>query len=69
MLYIQLIDAISVESESVAPNIVFDFNAQAQVIGIEIEDASKYVDLAKLEVSALPFADLIFRKNSRVALA
>ncbi len=61
LLYIQLTDAVSVESEAVAPTIVLDFNEQAQVI--EIEDASKYVDLAKLEVAALPFVDLIFRKN------
>jgi uncharacterized protein YuzE len=69
MLYIQFVDAISVESEEVAPNIVLDFGENARVIGIEIEDASKLIDLSKLELSALPLANLIVMKNEVPALA
>jgi len=59
MLYIKLVNRVSTESEEVASGIVLDFDEQNQVIGIEIEDASTFVDLARLEVSALPIANLI----------
>lgn len=68
MLYIKLSEGISTESEEVAPGIVLDFNEQNQVVGIEIEDASKFIDLSRLEVSALPIADLILRKAESVGV-
>jgi len=59
MLYIKLVDRPSAESEEVAPNIVLDFDDHNQVVGIEIEGASTFIDLSRLEVSALPIANLI----------
>ncbi|KAA0229584.1 DUF2283 domain-containing protein [bacterium] len=67
MLYLKLADKISVESEEVAPGIVLDYDDQNQVIGIEIEDASRLVDLSRLEVSALPLANLTFSKEALIA--
>lgn len=66
MLYIKLTDKVCTESEEVAPGIVLDFGERNQVIGIEIEDASKFIDLSRLEVSALPLADLIFSQRAPV---
>lgn len=66
MLYLELFASVSVESEEVAPGIVLDFDQNNQVIGIEIEDASTFIDLSKLELSALPIADLILRKEIAV---
>jgi len=63
MLYIELAPGVSRESEEVAPGIVLDFDDQNKVIGIEIEDASTFVDLARLEVSALPIANLILSQE------
>jgi uncharacterized protein YuzE len=63
MLYIKLADGISTESEEVAPGIVLDFNERNQVIGIEIEDASTFIDLSRLEVSALPVANLVLSER------
>ena len=63
MLYIKLVDRTSIESEEVAPGIVLDFDEHHQVIGIEIEDASKSIDLSRLEVLALPIANLIFSER------
>jgi uncharacterized protein YuzE len=54
---------VSTESEEVAPGIVFDFDEHNRVIGIEIEDASMFIDLSRLEVSALPIAHLILNKE------
>lgn len=67
MLYIKLAAKVSAESEEVAPGIVLDYDDQNQVIGIEIEDASRIVDLSRLEVSALPLANLVFSKDALAA--
>jgi uncharacterized protein YuzE len=63
MLYIKLADGISIESEEVAPGIVLDFDEQNRCIGVEIEDASKFIDLSRLELRALPVADLILSER------
>ena len=63
MLYIKLADGISIESEEVAPGIVLDFDEQNRVIGVEVEDASKFIDLSRLELRALPVVDLILSER------
>ena len=63
MLYIKLTNGVSTESEEVAPGIVLDFDERNQVVGIEIENASTFIDLSRLEVSALPIANLILSKK------
>jgi len=67
MLYIELSNGVSIESEEVAPGIVLDFNERNQVIGIEIEDASQFIDLSTLELLALPLTNLVFSKPVPVA--
>jgi uncharacterized protein YuzE len=59
MLYIKLADGVSMESEEVAPGIVLDFDEGNRAIGIEIEEASTFIDLSRLEVVALPIVNLI----------
>ena len=63
MLHIKLAEGITVESEEVAPGLVLDFDEDNRIIGIEVEDASKTVDLSRLELRALPIADLLFRER------
>jgi len=43
MLYIKLGCGASKESEEVSDGIVFDYNEDSRIIGIEIEDASKLI--------------------------
>lgn len=69
MLYIQLIDTISTESEEVVPNIVLDFDENNRVIGIEIEDASTHIDLSTLEISAVPITSLVLNKQQTMVTA
>lgn len=59
MLYIKLADGVSTESEEVAPGIVLDFDEHNHVIGVEIEDASKFIELSRLELKALPIVNLM----------
>ena len=63
MLYIKLADSVSAESAEVAPGVVLDFDENNRAVGIEIEDASKFIDLSRLEVLALPIANLILSEK------
>lgn len=63
MLYIKLVNRPSTESEEVAPSIVLDFDERNQVVGIEIEAASTFIDLSRLEVTALPIANLVLSER------
>ena len=64
MLYVKLVERPSVESEEVAPNIVLDFDEHKQVVGIEIENASTFIDLSHLEVAALPLVDFLVSERA-----
>lgn len=55
---------MSSESEEIVPGVVLDFDARYRVIGIKIEDASKVVDLSRLELRSLPLANLILTGSS-----
>lgn len=67
MLYIELVRRVSTDSAEVSSGIVLDFDESKQVVGIEIEDASKSIDLSRIEMSALPIADLIVRERMPLA--
>jgi uncharacterized protein YuzE len=58
MLHIKLATGESTESEEVAPGIALDFDQHNRVIGVEIEDASMFVDLSQLELKTLPITTL-----------
>jgi uncharacterized protein YuzE len=53
-LYIDLSEKTSVDSLEVAPGVVLDFDASGQLVGIDIDRASRVANLAQLEVTALP---------------
>ena len=62
MLYIQWMPGTSSESEEVSPGVVLDYDAQNRVVGIEIEDASRKIDLTRLEINALPLLNLVLHQ-------
>jgi len=64
MLYIKLAEGVSTESEEVAKGVVLGLGEHNRVIGIEIEDASKFIDLSRLEVLALPIANLVLSERA-----
>lgn len=55
-LYIDLAEREASESQEVADGVVVDFDSQGHIVGIDIEDASKIVNLSRLETDSLPFA-------------
>jgi len=55
-LYIDLADRPSAESRQVAPGVVLDFDAEGVLVGIDIDHASRKLDLSRVETIALPVA-------------
>ena len=53
-LYIELSHNSSSDSQEVTPGVVLDFDEQGQFVGIDIDNASKTVDLSRLETEGLP---------------
>ena len=56
-LYIDLSEKTSIDSREVVPGVVLDFDAQGNLVGIDIDHASKVVNLSRLEARELPLAD------------
>jgi len=53
-LYIDLSEKTSAESLEVAPGIVVDFDENNNIVGIDIDRASKILNLSELEVADIP---------------
>ena len=53
-LYIDLSEQTSVESREISDGVVLDFDAQGNLVGIDIDNASAKVELKKLTLSKLP---------------
>ena len=52
-LYIDLADRTSTDSLEVSPGVVIDLDSEQRIVGIDIEDASRVVDLSCLEAEAV----------------
>ncbi len=55
-LYIDLSARVSVDSREIQDGVVIDLDAQGLIVGIDIQHASKILDLATVETSSLPIA-------------
>jgi uncharacterized protein YuzE len=53
-LYIDLSEQPSVESREISEGIVLDYDAAGNLVGIDIDNASRKVDLKKLTLNKLP---------------
>jgi len=53
-LYIEFSAAPGAETREVAAGIVVDLDAKGNVVGFDIDHASKKLDLSKIETVALP---------------
>jgi uncharacterized protein YuzE len=54
-LYIDLAEKTSIESREVSEGIVLDYDADGNLVGIDIDNASKKVQLKELILRKLPF--------------
>ena len=53
-LYIDLVARPSVESREISPGFVIDYDAEGNVVGIDIDHASRRLDLRELTLSEFP---------------
>ena len=53
-LYIDLNSRPSAESREIASGLVIDFDAEGNIVGIDIDHASKKLDLQTLETVSVP---------------
>jgi uncharacterized protein YuzE len=53
-LYIDLADRPSADSREVSPGVVLDFDEAGHLVGIDIDHASKLVNLSRLELESMP---------------
>ena len=53
-LYIELSEKTSSESKEVSEGIVLDYDAKGNLVGIDIDNASKKLDLKRLTLTKLP---------------
>jgi uncharacterized protein YuzE len=53
-LYIDLLEKPSTESREISEGVVLDYDAKGNLVGIDIDNASKKVQLKQLILSKLP---------------
>jgi uncharacterized protein YuzE len=53
-LYIDLVGRASAESREVSKGVVLDYDAEGNLVGIDIDNASRKLDLSELTLSKLP---------------
>jgi len=56
-LYIELSEKPGVNSQEAAPDVVLDFDAEGHLVGIDLDHASRFVNLSRLEATSLPIRD------------
>jgi uncharacterized protein YuzE len=57
-LYIELREEAAAETREVAEGLNADLNSKGEVVGLDIDGASKKLDLGTLEAIGLPIASL-----------
>lgn len=57
-LYIELKAGSGVEAREIADGVVADFDAEGHLIGLDIDHASRHLDLSTFETVALPLRRL-----------
>ena len=53
-LYIDLSEKTSVESKEISEGVVLDYDAEGNLVGIDIDNASRRVQLNELTLTRLP---------------
>lgn len=63
-LYIDLSEKPSADSREVVSGVVLDFDSEGNLVGIDIDNASKIVNLSRLEARSLPIASISIGNTS-----
>jgi uncharacterized protein YuzE len=58
-LYIDLSEQPSAESRDISEGVVLDYDAEGRLVGIDIDNANKKVELKKLTLKKLPATEQV----------
>ena len=61
-LYIDFSENVSADSQEVVHGVVLDLDAEGNLVGIDIDHASKVANLSRLEVEGLSMSSLSFTR-------
>ena len=53
-LYIELCDVMGAEVREIAPGFNADIDQLGQIVGIDIDHASSFIDLTTIEITGIP---------------
>ena len=53
-LYIDLASTPSIDSREISNDLVADYDEHGHIVGLDIQHASEYLDLSKIETHQLP---------------
>lgn len=65
-LYIELTENPSADSRELQPGIVLDLDAEGNLVGLDIDHASKVVDLSRLDITSLPLASISLSASTQI---
>ena len=54
-LYIDLSNRASVDSREISTGVVIDYDSEGNIAGIDIDNASKKLEMSELIISQMPF--------------
>lgn len=57
-LYIDLTEKNSVESVEISAGVVIDYDEDGNIVGLDIDNASKKINLTQLETHSLPLDNI-----------
>jgi len=53
-LYLELLDGVSFDSKEISEGVIVDYNMNGKMIGIDIDNASKKINLEEIILTNLP---------------
>jgi uncharacterized protein YuzE len=63
-LYIELSSKAGADAQEIAPDIVFDYDGDGRIVGIDIDHASKIVDLSDMKTQQTPKKWVVKAQNT-----
>jgi uncharacterized protein YuzE len=60
-LYIDLSGKVSADSKEISEGVILDYDVDGNIVGIDIDNASKKVDMKELLVSKVPIEEQVFK--------
>jgi len=62
-LYIDLSSKSSIDSQEITSDIVIDFDKNKNIVGIDIQNASKNIDFSSLEADEIPIKKVLINQK------